>query len=156
VTGFPAGPGIDVSGVLTPPARCGALLRALGETVRLAHGAPGQPDVPPLLAAFLAQLRCTADRLSAAAAADVQVSQGRGNGECPGPGGGPSSERKPEGLTTSRAAEIAGISARTMRNLITRGQVTAWRVRGGAYRVELGSLAEWLSADRKERDSGAE
>jgi Helix-turn-helix domain len=152
---FPAGPGVDLSGVFNPDSRCGALARALGKTVKLAHGVtvPLSERERALVAAHLRQLLFAGERFSAAVTAGMQVSPGRGNGEFPDPGDKASSVVKPEGLSTKRAAELAGCSPRTMRNLIYRDAVKAWRVRGGALRVDIPSLAEWISENRKEDES---
>jgi len=156
---FPAGPGVDLSGVFTPGSRCGRLARALGKTVRLANGQPAQLSEPEraLVQAHLYQLSFAGERFSTAAIEDMQVKPGRGNGEFRGPADRPSSERKPDkGLSTTRAAEVLEVSARTVRNWIDRGQLEGWRIRGGVRRVDAGSVADWISENRKESDSGTE
>jgi hypothetical protein len=45
VTGFPDGPGVDCSGVLTPDARCGPLLDEFRSMLRALNWAlPGRPE----------------------------------------------------------------------------------------------------------------
>jgi hypothetical protein len=80
---FPDGPGVDLSGVLTPDACCGRLRRELKRMIKPALDAGIRLEDHPLVAAHLAQLRFAEDRFSAATAGNAQVSPGRGNREFP-------------------------------------------------------------------------
>ena len=106
----------------------------------------------PLVAGHLRQLRFAEDRFSASATENMQASRGGGNAEFRSPGNPACSERKPEGLSTTQAARLMEVSARTVRNLIYRGQLESWRIRGGVLRVDTGSVTEWLEQRRKEND----
>jgi hypothetical protein len=52
-------------------------------------------------------------------------------------------------------AELIEASPRTVRNLIYRGQLEGWRIRGGVLRVDAGSVAALISQRRKEHDRKA-
>jgi hypothetical protein len=154
VADFPAGPGVDLSGVFTPDSRCGALWRELRQTVRLAHGAPGLPEVPPLVAAYLAQLAFAAQRHSDAASGKLQASQGIGNAEFRGSADPPPSEQKPAGLGTTQVARMLEMTPRSVLNLIYRGSLQGTRSARG-WIVDMGSVAELYAQRRKENESKA-
>ena len=153
MTGFPEGPGVDLSGVLTPDSRCGRLARALGKVVRLANGLPAQLSEPEraLVDAHLRQLRFAGDRFSAAAAENMQVSQGNGNAEFRGPGDPACSESKPARCGTAEAARILEMTPRSVLNLIYRGSLQGTRSARG-WIVDMGSVAELYEQRRKENE----
>ena len=148
---FPAGPGIDLSGVFTPDARCRALLRALRLTVELAHRGPGKPKIPPLVRAHLEQLNFAADRFSVAAGVNVQASRGCGNAECRGCGDRSCSDRKLAGLSTSQVARVLEMTPRSVLNLIYRGSLRGTRS-GRGWIVDMGSVAELCWQRRRAND----
>jgi hypothetical protein len=123
-----------------------AVGRELAETLRLAHRARGQ--VPP------ARLTAFSDRLNAAAKAakgraSAQASTGTGlvGGRC-----GPSLpvSDQPATLTVAQAAVLAEVDPRTVRKWIARRQVEAARGPGGAYEVDIASIALRVSERRRD------
>jgi hypothetical protein len=122
-----------------------ALGRQLGETLRLAYRSRGQ--VPSLLTAFAGRLNAAAR--AARGRVPAQVSTG-----C-GPAGGRSGaplpvSDQPVTLTVAQAAVLAEVDARTVRKWIARRQVEAARGPGGAYEVDIASLALRISERRRE------
>jgi excisionase family DNA binding protein len=59
-----------------------------------------------------------------------------------------------EMLTTSQAAELAGISHTYLRNMTDRGDIPV-EYRGTHRRIRLASIMEWLEAQKKSKASGA-
>lgn len=154
MTGFPDGPGIDLSGVFTPDTRCGRLRRELRRLIKPALDAGMRLEDHPAVAGHLAQLRFAEDRFAAVSAAEMQVRQGQGNGEFPGRLARPSSESKPdEGLSTNVVAALIEASPRTVRNLFYQGRLEGWRIRGGVLRFDAGSVNALISQRRKESDN---
>ena len=148
---FPAGPGVDLSGVLTPDARCGALRRELARMIKPALDAGERLEAHPLVAGHLAQLRFAEDRFSAAAVENMQVSHSNGNAEFRVPGDPRCSEDKPAGLGTAEAARVLEMTPRSVLNLIYRGSLRGTRSARG-WIVDMGSVAELCERRRKEND----
>jgi len=148
---FPAGPGIDPSGVLTPASRCGPLLRELARMIKPALEAGQRLEDHPLVAGHLRQLRFAADRVSDAAAWNMQVSTGIGNAEFRCAADRPSSEQKTAGLGTTAVARILEMTPRSVLNLIYRGSLTGTRSARG-WIVDMGSVADLCERRRKEND----
>jgi hypothetical protein len=152
VAEFPAGPGIDLSGVLTPDTRCGPLRRELKRMIKPALDAGLRLEDHPLVAGHLAQLRFAEDRLSAAVTADAQVSQGNGSAEFRSRGDLPLSGQKPAGgLGTTQVARMLEMTPRSVLNLIYRGSLKGTRSACG-WIVDMGSVAELCEQRRKEND----
>ena len=126
-----------------------ALGGELAEALRIAHRARGQH--PP------ARLEAFSGRLNAAARAARGQVPGQASGG-PGPARGrsarplPASDQ-PATLTVAQAAVLAEVDPRTVRKWLARRQVEAARGPKGAYRVDIASLAAWISQRRKEDSS---
>ena len=153
---FPAGPGVGLSGIVTPDSRCGALRRELWRMIRPAIEAGERLEDHPLVAGHLRQLRFAEDRFSASANENMQVSRGHGNAEFRGPGDPPCSEQKPAGLSTTEVARMLEMTPRSVLNLIYRGSLKGTRSARG-WIVDMGSVAELYEQRRKgkQREQGS-
>ena len=59
-----------------------------------------------------------------------------------------------EMLTTSQAAELAGISHTYLRNMTDRGEIPV-EYRGTHRRIRLAAIMEWLETQKKSKAAGA-
>jgi excisionase family DNA binding protein len=59
-----------------------------------------------------------------------------------------------EMLTTSKAAELAGISHTYLRNMTDRGEIPV-EYRGSHRRIPLAAIMEWLEGQKKDRQKKA-
>ena len=149
MTGFPDGPGVDLSGIFTPDSRCGRLRRELAVMIKPALDAGMRLEDHPAVRDHLAQLRFGEDRASDAAAAKMQVSQGNGNAEFREHGDPALSEEKPaNGFSTAQAARILKMTPRSVLNLIYRDSLKGVRS-GRGWIVDMGSVVELDEQRRK-------
>jgi hypothetical protein len=128
-------------------AEAGALARQVAEAVRLAYTARGRPP-PHLLLEVARSLRGAARGRVAPLASTPS-----------GLPGGPevaflsSSDQPATTLGTDEAARLGEVHPRTIRKWIQRGRVQARRGPRGDLRVDIASLAAYLSERRKEHEN---
>ena len=132
---------------------CAELGRQLAEAIQLGYRARGH--LPPR------RLKAFSDQVNGA----VRAARGRTDGQVNTPRG-PARGREglsvpisdqPVTLTTSEAAQLAGVHERTVRKWIQRGDVATLQDHEGApHLVYLASLAAKISQRRKEDESKAD
>ncbi len=51
-------------------------------------------------------------------------------------------------ITVGKAAELLGVTPVTVRQMISRGELRAWRIGGGAghYRIEFQAIREYIAS----------
>ncbi len=131
---------------------CVILGRQLVEAIRLAYVTRGR--TPPRHLLDFANAVSRAGRSTPEFRADAQVSLGDGTAEFRDGPSLPLSDQ-PVRLSVREAANLADVSEGFMRRSCRRGDVQAFQAApGGAWVVDIASLAAWISARRrKEHDN---